>query len=140
MEFWAAAEVDQPAYAALTRVRSNVEPFLNAAFAASSLAALECKIRYVPIIMPQRMHDRYPARSKLRKKECIYDCATILAYDVFIAGRFEDQLQEYLRGVAAATPYLARLGASPQQIEEFGAILAGAFERIVAKQPDQTRH
>jgi hypothetical protein len=135
MEFWASAEVNQPAYTALTRVRRNVEAFLNTAFAASSLAVLQCELRYVPILMPERMHARYPARSKLRKRERIYDCAPILDYDVFVEGSFEDQLQEYLRGIALSAPHLAGLGASPQQIEEFRAILATALERIIAGQP-----
>jgi hypothetical protein len=36
MEFWASAEVHQPAFTALEKTRRCVEPFLNAAFAASS--------------------------------------------------------------------------------------------------------
>jgi len=113
---------------------------LNAAFNASSLAPLEGKLRYVPIVMPAEMHARYPARSKLRKKERIYDCAPILDYGVFVDGSFEDQLREYLRGIGLSTSHLAGLGASPQQISEFEAIMAGAVERIMAEQPDQTRH
>lgn len=140
VEFWASAEVNQPADAALDQARRCVEPFLNAAFAASSLATLQCKLRYVPIVMPEQMHARYPARSKLRKKERIFYSAPILDYDVFVEGRFEDQLQEYLRGIAPSAPHLASLGASPQQIEEFEAILASAVERIIAERPDQTRH
>jgi hypothetical protein len=140
MEFWASAEVYQPASAALVRAERCVEPFLNAAFAASSLATLQCKLRYVPIVMPENMHARYPARSKLRKKERICDCAPILDYDLFVEGQFEHQLREYLRGIALSAPHLAHLGASPQQIEEFKTILAGAVERIISERPDQTRH
>ncbi len=85
-------------------------------------------LRYVPIVMPEDMHARYPARSKLRKKERIYDCAPILDYGVFVEGCFEDQLREYLRGIALSAPHLAGLGASPEQVEELKAILAGAVE------------
>lgn len=140
MKFWAAAEVHQPAYEALEKVRRTVEPYLNAAFAVSNLAAFECKLRYVPVVMPEIMHTRYPARSKLRKKERIYDCAPLLNYGVFVEGRFEEQLEEYLRGIAPSGPHLAGLGASPEQIEEFEAILANAVVRILAERPDQTRH
>jgi hypothetical protein len=94
MEFWASAEVHQPAFPALDETRRCVDPFLKAAFAASSLAALECKLRYVPIVMPADMHARYPARSKLRKKQRIYDCAPLLDYGLFVNGKFEDQLRE----------------------------------------------
>jgi hypothetical protein len=49
-----------------------------------------------------------------------------LDYDVFVRGRFEDQLHEYLRGIALAAPHLVELGASVQQIEDFKAILESA--------------
>jgi hypothetical protein len=140
LEFRASAEVNQPAFAALDRVRRCVEPYLKAAFAACSLASLKCLLRYVPIVMPESMHARYPARSKLRKKQQIYDCAPLLDYDVFVTGRLEDQLREYLRGISLSVPYLTSLGASSQQVAEFEAILAGAVERILAERPDQTRH
>jgi hypothetical protein len=140
MEFRASAEVHQPASAALTAARRCVQPLLNTAFAASSLATLECKLRYVPIVMPAGMRERYPARSKLRKKQRIYDCAPQLDYGVFVEGKFEDQLREYLRGIALSAPHLAGLGASREQIAEFEAILGSAVERILAERPDQTRH
>jgi len=140
VEFRASAEVYQPAFSAMDRTRRCVDPFLNAAFAGSSLATLECKLRYVPIVMPENMRARYPARSKLRRKERLYDCAPILNYDVFVGGTFEDQLQEYLRGIAFSAPHLVAFGASPQQVEDFRAILAGALARIMIERPDQKRH
>lgn len=140
MKFRASAEVNQPALPALSKVHHCVEPFLNAAIGASSLATLQCTLRYVPIIMPKGMRERYPARSKLRKKERIYDCAPQLDYDVFVDGKFEEQLEEYLRGIAPSAPHLAGLGATKEQIAEFDAILAGAAEHILAERPDQTRH
>jgi hypothetical protein len=124
----------------MNRARRCVEPFLNAAFAASSLATLDVELRYVPIIMPEGMRERYPARSKLRKKERLFDCAPQLNYEVFVEGGFEDQLREYLRGIALSSSYLAPLGASPEQIAEFEAILANAVDRIVAERQDQTKH
>ena len=140
MKFWASTETYKAAAPSVIKVQRCVEPYLNAAFAASSLATLQCMLRYVPIVMPEDMHARYPARSKLRKKERIYDCAPILDYGVFVEGCFEDQLREYLRGIALSAPHLAGLGASPEQVEEFKAILASAVERIISERPDQTRH
>jgi hypothetical protein len=140
MEFWASAELYKPAHAGLVEVERCVESFLNTAFATSVLVTLECKLRYVPIVMPERMHARYPSRSKLRKKERIYDCAPILDYHIFVQGPFEDRLREYLRGIALCTPHLPDLGASTQQIEEFKAIIQSAVGRIVAERPDKTRH
>jgi hypothetical protein len=140
MEFWASAEVYQPADAGLDRTRRCITPFLNTQFAASNLASLKCKLRYIPIVMPESAHERYPARSKLRKKQQLYDCAPLLNYSVFVDGTFEDQLREYLRGIALSAPYLGELGASPEQIAEFKRILESAVTRIVVERPDQTRH
>jgi len=140
MNFWASAEVFDTAFPALDKTRRSAEPFLNAAFAASNLGSLEGKLRYVPIVMPEGMRERYPARSKLRKKERIYDCAPQLDYDVFVHGTFEEQLREYIRGIAESAPHLAGLGATPEQIEDFNRIMATAVERILTERPDQTRH
>jgi hypothetical protein len=138
--FWAAVEGYQPAYEGITRTRRSVEAYLNAEFATSSLAGLEGKLRYIPIVMPEGMRERYPARSKLRKKKKIYDCAPQLNYEVFVSGSFEDQLKEYIRGILLSTPYLKDLGATPEQIEDFKRILNEAVARILVEQPDQTRH
>jgi hypothetical protein len=140
LEFWASAEVHQSAFAALDTVRRSVEPFLNAALATSSLAPLPCKLRYVPIVMPTELHARYPARSRLRSKERIYDCAPQLDYEVFVDGQFAEQLREYLRGLALSASHLKQLGASPDQIKEFQRILADALKQIPVDRPDQTRH
>ncbi len=133
MQFWASAEVDRPAVENMYKARLKVEPFLNKAFSATSLATLECLLRYVPIIMPKEMHERYTARSRLRRKDRIYDCAPQLDFDVFVSGTFEEQLDEYIRGIALSTHRLKDLGASPEQIKDFETILAGATQRILAE-------
>lgn len=140
MIFWASAEVYKDAYPALDKVRRCVDPFLNAAFAETSLATLQCELHYVPIVMSEGMRERYPARSKLRKKEQLYNCSPQLNYEVFVSGTFEDQLQEYLRGIAESAPYLAKLGATPEQTDDFNKIMANAVARILIERPDQTRH
>ena len=91
MRFRASAEVFKDADPALNKARRCVEPFLNAAFATSSLATLEALLRYVPIVMPPDWPRHYPARSKLRKKDRIYDCAPRLNYEVFVEGSFENE-------------------------------------------------
>jgi hypothetical protein len=140
LKFWASAEVFQAAYPALDKVRRRVGPHLNAAFAASSLATLDAKLRYVPIVMPEPMRQRYPARSQLRKKERIYDCAPQLNYEVFVEGSFEDQLREYIHGIADSAPYLAGLDATLGQIADFNEIVTTAVEHILSAHPDETRH
>jgi len=140
LDFWASAEVFVAAYPAQNRAHRCVEPYLKNAFSKSSLATLDGLLRYVPIIMPEGMRQRYPARSKLRKKKRIYDSAPQLDYDVFVDGSFRDQLREYIRGIAEAAPHLAGLGATPEQIVDFNKIMATAVERILEERPDQTRH
>lgn len=140
MIFWASSETYQPAGDNLNVVWKCVEPYLNAQLQDSTLATLDCKLRYVPIIMPPGMRERYPARSRLRKKENVYLCAPQLDYDVFVEGTFEDQLREYLKGIEPSAPHLAKLGATAEQIADFERIMATAAERIIAERPDQTRH
>lgn len=131
MKFWASAEVYRPAFAAVDTIRRRVVPFLNGAFAESELATLECELRYVPIVMPEGMHERYPPRSMLHTKQRLYDCAPTLDYGVFVDGDFESQLREYFRGIALSGPHLVTLGATPEQVDEFNAILAGAADRLL---------
>lgn len=139
MIFWASAEVGIDANPAMERARRCVEPYLNAAFAESTLGSLAVEIRYIPIVMPAEARHRYPARSKLRKKQRLYDCAPQLNYDVFVSGSFEHQLREYVRGISESTSYLAELGANERQVADFRAILDSAVEKILETRPDQTR-
>jgi hypothetical protein len=140
MEFWASSESYQPAGSGLEQARHCVEPYLNAAFAKSSLAGVEMKLRYVPIVMPVDMHERYSERSRALKKQRIYDCAPHLDYDLFVSGTLKQQLNEYLRGIALSAPHLHKFGLTPEQVGEFEQILASATERILEERPDQTRH
>lgn len=98
------------------------------------------ELRYVPIVMPTEMHDRYTERSKARIKQRIYVCAPHLDYDLFVSGTLERQIDEYLRGVALSAPHLKKFGFTPEQVSEFERILAAATKRILEERPDQTRH
>jgi hypothetical protein len=138
--FRTSSESYQPAGAGLDRTRRCVEAYLIREFARSSLSKLDAKLRYVPIVMPDNMRWRYPERSELHKKQRIYDCAPQLNYEVFVNGTFEDQLKEYLRGIALSAPHLKGLGATPEQIADFEKIMKEAVERILVERPDQTRH
>lgn len=133
MIFWASSEVYKPVGKASEIIRSCVEPFLNTTFAKTSLSGIEGELRYVPIIMPEGMREYYPARSELRKKEKVYLCAPQLDYNIFVNSRFEEQLREYIRGIALSAPHLAKLGASKEQIKDFEKIMDTAVERILAE-------
>ena len=128
MHFVAFAEVDLSVYDALFRVREYVEPHLNAAFASCSLTSLDVKIRYVPIVMPKDAAANYPARSKLRKAQKLYDCAPVLNNSTFQRGSFEAQIKEYVSGIEECAQYLEQLGATKEQIEQFDGILKNVVE------------
>jgi hypothetical protein len=140
MQFGASAEVFREAYPALKNVDRLVEPLLNEAFERSSLANIDAMLRYVPIVMPEGMRERYPARSKLRKKQMIYDCAPQLNYDIFVSGTFEQQLREYMQGIESSAPHLAGLGATLEQIDEFRQIMSAVTDRILTEDLAETRH
>ncbi|MDI1227649.1 MAG: hypothetical protein PSY14_08195 [bacterium] len=139
MKFWASVECDQASYPAIRKTRQHIEPFLNSALEKSNLVNLEATLLYVPIVMPDERRERYPARSKLRKKEKAYDCSPQLNYEVFINGTFEDQLREYLHGIASSAPHLAGLGASKKQIAEFQEIIDSAADQILAAHTKQSQ-
>lgn len=140
MIFWASAEVFRPASSALSQVRRIVEPYLNDAFARTSLADLHVKLRYVPIVMPKDMHARYSERSRVRKKEKIYDCAPHLDCKTFVESDPDRCLREYLRGIALSAPHLAKLGATAQQIGDFDRVLAEAAVQITMRDRSQQLH
>jgi hypothetical protein len=145
MEFWTSAETDTAAYPALTRARKSVEPYLNKAFGASSLASLNCIFRFVPIVMSEEARERYPARSKLNKKERTWDCCPQLNHDVFVRQDIfeneylEAQIREYLREIAASGSQLIKLGATPEQIADFDKIMAAAVPDILAAKEKEAK-
>ena len=139
MHYYASMEVDRDADLAAFAVQKLVGSFIKGAIEISdSLRALDCSIRYVPIIMGQTRQERYPARSRLRKKERLYDCAPQLAYDPFVSGTRLAQLMEYCRGLSEAVDHLPTLGASAEQTEEFRSILQAAPRAIYDRLLDQS--
>lgn len=133
MRFRALAEVDLPAYDALTKVRRTVEPLLNSSLSQSSLAELDILLRYVPIVMPVSAKDGYPERSAADYAKKIYDCSPQLNFEVFVSGTFGDQLQEYINGIAVAGPHLSQLGVSAEHISEFENILKEVTSDILSE-------
>lgn len=130
MNFWASSETDRQSGGAVETIRRRVEPYLNAAFTRSSLGAVEAKIRYIPIVMDEEARPRYPARSRMRKKERLYDCAPQLDYETFVSGSWNDQVRVYLNGLRECAPRLLELDASKAQAQEFLDILDRAIEEL----------
>lgn len=123
MNFWASSETDAKTGKSVRSIRNRVEPHLNALLAASSLSSTPGEIRYVPIVMPPAAQARYPARSRLRKKDRVYVCAPQLDYDMFLTEDANAQLACYLAGLRECAGRLPDLGATNAQAEEFVNLL-----------------
>jgi hypothetical protein len=107
----------------------KVGGFLQAELSLGSLAELPVEIRYVPIVMPSEWHDRYHERSRVRRKQGIYECAPHLDYDVFVNGSEREQIEEYIRGLETSAAYLSEFGASEEHVAAFRQALASAAQQ-----------
>lgn len=132
LNLFASSVVDASARLALGRIRLAVVPLLNSRLAASSLASLDGRIRYVPIVMPHHRLSAYRETFRLNKTDRVFDCTPQLDFDLFVVGRIEDQLGEYVRGIGLSAAHLVGLGATQEHIVEFKAILASVEERVLA--------
>lgn len=133
MELWASSESDRFVSQALVASEKLVEPLIIAALAEEPLADLEVKIQYVPIVMDEEGRRRYPARSRVRKAQRLYNCAPQLDYLTFKKGRPEEQLAEYLRGLEECRTALPKLGATPPQVQAFMAALDRIARELTAR-------
>ena len=91
------------------------------------------EVRYVPIIMDERFRARYPARSRVERKNRIYNCCPQLDYDAFVAAAPAERALIYLEGLRECGAGLAKLGATPAQVTEFDAVLTEVGRRIAAR-------
>jgi hypothetical protein len=134
MQLFFSSEVEQSALHQMHEVRILVKPLLESAVAKGPLAEFDVEIRYVPIIMSKERRDRYPARSRLRRKERIYSCCPQLEIEPFLSGTKPERIAVYVEGLRECGPALAKLGATNEQVMEFDRILdqiiAAAGEEI----------
>jgi len=124
VEFWASSEIYRPADQASEAVRHVIEPLLNHQLKNSRFAAVELLLRYIPVMMPTEMLDRYPACSKARIKQRVLDCAPQLHYETFVSGKFDEQVDAYVSGIRTTSSLMTKFGVSPAEIEEFEHLLA----------------
>lgn len=132
MKLWTSSESDRFAQPAVQATRTLVKPLLAAAWSRGPLADLDVTIRHVPIVMDEEGRGRYPARSRTRKNQNLYDCAPQLDYPTFQRGRPESQIAEYLRGLEECAAALPKLGASPAQVGAFLETLVAARHELTA--------
>ena len=133
MLLWESSETSGEALKKLNEFTRLVEDMMNEAFRTSSLETFDAKIRYVPIIMEEKFRARYPARSRVERKNRIYNCCPQLDYDTFVAAAPAERALIYLDGLRECGAGLAKLGATPAQVAEFDAILDEVGRRVAAR-------
>jgi hypothetical protein len=133
MRFWESSEATGEATKKLTEICRLVEDLINQAFRTSTLETFDAEIRYIPIIMEEKFRARYPARSRLDRKNRVYACCPQLDHDAFVAAAPAERALIYLEGLRECGAGLAKLGATPAQVAEFDAILTEVGRRVAAQ-------
>ena len=128
MEFWASSEIFKDVDQSTESIRRAVQPFVATSISEGILGELKVKIRYVPIVMPDILLRRYPARSEIKKSKNIIDCAPQLDYKVFLSGTWNEMLQDYLSGLDYCIDAIAKVGGTKMQAECFRGVLDDTFE------------
>lgn len=123
MEIWSSAETNGEALDKLREVCDLVESQIEVLIFTSALKSFTAKVRYIPIIMTADRRDRYPARSRVERKNRIYNCCPQLDYDAFVSGSPVERVAIYIDGLRGCGPGLAKLGATSEQVTEFDRIL-----------------
>lgn len=123
MEFFFSSEVEQSALMANHESEAFVSAHIQSAVAKGPLAGFDVKIQYVPIIMGEEWRKRYPARSRLRRKERIYSCCPQLEIEPFLSGSKPERIAVYVDGLRECGPALRKLGATEDQVNAFNQIL-----------------
>ena len=124
MKFDHAAELFKPVSIAVSTIGNHVGAQLASAIGSSSLDKLEGTFYYIPIVMPPEMRKRYPARAKFYKKDKLFGCCPHLDYEVFLDGKFVEQMHEYVRGIDEGADGLVNFGAGAEEVREFRKLLA----------------
>ena len=133
MQYWSSTESTQLAAEKLSEVWGIPDNALTEALAQSSLADFDAEIRYIPIIMDEQFRARYPARSRLDRKNRVYAWCPQLDHDAFVAAAPAERALIYLDGLRECGAGLAKLGATPAQVAEFDAILDEVGRRVAAR-------
>jgi len=130
MELFFSSEVDQSALLGNHETEQLVKPLLEAAVAREPLASLDVKIRYIPIIMTEENRARYPARSRVKHKERIFNCCPQLDIQPFLTGSKTERIKTFLSGLRECGPALKKLGATTEQIGAFDRILDETLKKL----------
>ena len=123
------AELEGEVLVAFNDVVLATERPLEAILEDSRLRDLDVLIRYVPIIMGERNRLRYPARSRLDRKNRAFNCSPQLPIEPFLTGTPEERISAYLNGLRECGPALKKLGANAAQVEAFGIALGDLLRK-----------
>lgn len=135
MQYISRAEVDGEVGDFLRTIRDISETAFLPILADYSVWELDCKIRYVPIIMRPDWAARYPARSRLERKKRIYNCCPQLEFEPFQLKKQQVAATVYIEGLRECGPALIKLGATAEQAGEFELALDAALEAVRMQAP-----
>jgi hypothetical protein len=139
MEYWSSSESNGDILEVLVKTSWFVDEQIIDAIRDGSLAAFDIKLRYIPIIMTADRRARYPARSRVERKNRIYNCCPQLDYDAFVSGTPVERVAIYLDGLRGCGPGLAKLGATPEQVAEFDRILDDTLQIVTERLNQSTQ-
>jgi hypothetical protein len=130
MIFWESCEAEKSVFKRVVEIGQRAEFEINGELNNSILSDSDIKLRYIPIVMSDMFKNDYPARSKLRIKERIYDCAPQLSYKTFLKGSYSECVSNYIEGIRHGFEKTHKMGVSAEQIIEFNAILDRVLLRM----------
>lgn len=126
-------EADISVLFAYNDVAAQAEAAIETIIKDSPLHDLDVKIRYVPIIMGEKDRARYPARSRLDRKNRAYNCSPQLPIEPFLTGTLAERFTVYLNGMRECGPALKKLGATDAQVAAFDNLLDKALQALTSK-------
>jgi hypothetical protein len=133
MEYWSSSESNGDILEVLVKTSWFVDEQIIDSIRDGSLATFDIKLRYIPIIMTADRRAHYPARSRVERKNRIYNCCPQLDYDAFVSGTPAERVAIYLDGLRGCGPGLAKLGATPEQVAEFDRILDDTLQIVTER-------
>lgn len=117
------------------KISRQMEHLISSRISESSLLNLDTEFCYIPILMPNDMLDRYPARSSYSRKEDVIYCCPQLDYDRYKSGDGAVRREVVYEGLGEARKLMKRANFSDAQIEEFLAIVEAAKSEAISSAP-----
>lgn len=128
MMFADSVETHKDVYENIWVVARVVRSFLQDEMSKGEFAASDIEVLYVPVVMPEDIIERYPERSRLRRRTKTAICSPQLNYQVFLSESRSEQLAEYLRGLMNVVPLIAKLEGDDVLSSKFSSLIRRCYD------------